>query len=337
MEQNKTYKFIDLFAGIGGLGLPFREMGWKCVFSSEIDKFACQTYEANFNEKPAGDITKINPKTIPDHDLLLAGFPCQPFSIAGHRKGFDDERGNLFFNIVDILKVKKPQCFLLENVKNLVSHDGGNTFKTIKIILKELGYSIKYKILNAKDFDSIQNRERIYIVGFLQNKDCLKFNFIDKKYFSKNYDYSSINWNLKLEDKYYYTKTKYNEWLKKEFDSNLYFYQIRRKYIRTNKNNLCPTLTANMGMGGHNVPIIYTKYGFRKLTPRECFNIQGFPTTFKLPNIADSHLYKQAGNSVSINCVKPIATKLLKITQDYDNHKRNIQQNYFLIPQMEIA
>lgn len=328
--------FIDLFAGIGGLSLPFRDLGWKCVFSSEIDKFACQTYEANFNEKPFGDITKINVNDIPDHSLLLAGFPCQAFSIAGNQNGFSDPRGNVFFEIVRILKNKKPRIFLLENVKNLINHDNKKTFSIIKTSLEKCGYKLKYKILNSKDFGSIQNRERIYILGFLDNKDYIKFNFDKNSNYSKPLFKDFIDFECKKNDIFYYKNTKYNKWLSDSWNSNFIFYQIRRQYIRVNKNNLCPTLTANMGTGGHNVPIINTKYGFRKLTPSECFKIQGFPEDFYLPKIANCHLYKQAGNSVSINCISFICNKINALWGNAnENYKRTLQQNNRLISSLK--
>lgn len=330
--------FIDLFAGIGGLGLPFREAGWKCVFSSEIDKYACQTYEANFGEKPAGDITKINPHQIPDHELLLAGFPCQAFSIAGNRKGFLDPRGTLFFEIVKVLRIKKPRFFVLENVKNLLSHNEEKTFSLIKKELENVGYNVKFKVLNAKDFGSIQNRERIYILGFRNQRDSILFNFQRMHKYPRPDLNKFINVNTKKNGCFYYKNTKYQQWLDEKFREGFIFYQIRRKYIRVNKNNLCPTLTANMGTGGHNVPIIHTNFGFRKLTPRECFNIQGFPLSFVLPKIANCHLYKQAGNSVSINCVYFISQKInLIMEQNYASKQGSLQQNYKFISELKIS
>lgn len=168
-------KFIDLLAGIGGLSLPFRELGMECVFSSEIDKFAVQTYFDNFNEIPLGDIREISENSIPNHDLLLGGFSCQAFSIGGKRKGFDDDRGNLFYEIVRILSFHKPKAFLLENVKELINHEKGNTFKIILNNLSDLGYKVNYKLLNARNFGLPQNRERVYIVGFLDPNIDFKF------------------------------------------------------------------------------------------------------------------------------------------------------------------
>lgn len=171
-----NFKFIDLFAGIGGIRRPYQKLGGKCVFSSEIDKFAVKTYEANWGETPSGDITQIEAKDIPAFDILLAGFPCQAFSIAGKRKGFDDTRGTMFFEVERILEYHKPKCFMLENVKGLLSHDKGNTFRVMKDILeKKLDYKIYYKVLNAKDFGVPQNRERIIIVGFKNHNINFEF------------------------------------------------------------------------------------------------------------------------------------------------------------------
>ena len=306
-----SLKFIDLFAGIGGIRLGFQDFFGECVFSSELDKYAQTTYEANFNHKPAGDITQINEKDIPNFDILLAGFPCQPFSVAGYRKGFDDEkgRGNVFFDIVRILKHHKPKVFLLENVKNLKTHDKGNTIKVIYSELENLGYYVMDKVLNSMEFGNIpQNRERIYIVGFLDKSAFEAFTFPNKVALTK-----SIHDCLEVQDvdnRYYYNdKAIYSE-LKNDITKKDTVYQWRRKYVRENKNNVCPTLTANMGTGGHNVPLILNGKGIRKLTPRECANFQGFPSDYKLPDIADSHLYKQFGNSVSVSVVKRIAEQI---------------------------
>lgn len=308
--------FIDLFAGIGGIRMAFENAGFECVFSNEIDKKAKITYELNFNNSQSdlvlGDIRNIASSEIPDFDILTAGFPCQPFSIAGFRQGFDDEqgRGNLFYDIVRILKDKQPRAFLLENVKNLKSHDNGNTMKVILNELEsELGYNVNSAVLNTMEYGNLpQNRERIYIIGFKELREFNSFDFPNKIPLTK-----TINDCLEkeeVEDKYYYNdKPLYNE-LKKEITKKNTIYQWRRKYVRENKNGVCPTLTANMGTGGHNVPLILNDKGIRKLTPRECANFQGFPKTFKLPDIPDSQLYKQIGNSVSIPVLQRIAENM---------------------------
>lgn len=314
-------KFIDLFAGIGGIKIGFENVGFQCVFSNDFDENAKITFDLNFSkgfeiekQMVLGDIQKISVTQIPDFDILCGGFPCQPFSIAGYKQGFKDEsgRGNLFFDIIRILKAKKPKAFLLENVKNLKTHDKGNTMKVIlEELEKNLGYFVKVKVLNTMEYGNLpQNRERIYIVGFLDEKAHDKFSFPEKLKLTKTiHDCLEEN---EVNDKYYYNGKPLYEVLKKDVKKRDTVYQWRRKYVRENKNNVCPTLTANMGMGGHNVPLVLNGKGIRKLTPRECANFQGFPQDYKLPNIADSHLYKQFGNSVSIPVIQRIAENIKK-------------------------
>ncbi|WP_295156912.1 DNA cytosine methyltransferase [uncultured Brachyspira sp.] len=306
-------RFIDLFAGVGGFHLAFNSE--KCVFASEIDINAIETYKLNFPDTILeGDITKIDEKNIPEHDIICAGFPCQPFSVAGYRKGFEDARGALFFDIVRIIKYHKPKAVFLENVKNLENHDNGNTLKTIVDILKDLNYYVLYKVLNSAEYSNIpQNRERIFIVAFNKEKvfSYLDFKFPDPIKLTKTiHDFIESE---KQDDIYYYNSTKYYEIFNENIKNKNTVYQWRRHYIRENKSNLCPTLTANMGQGGHNVPIIRDDYGIRKLTPRECFNFQGYPKNFKLPNQSNSKLYKQAGNSIVYPLVKKIADNILKV------------------------
>ena len=247
---------------------------------------------------------------MPEFDFLLAGFPCQAFSIAGYRQGFRDEkgRGNLFFDIARIIDARKPKGFLLENVKNLISHDNGKTFKIIIQTLENLGYYVKYKILNSMNYGNVpQNRERIYIVGLKDRKAIEMFNFpepIELK--TKINDFLEEN----VDNKYYYNDKPLYKKLKDFVKEENKIYQWRRQYVRENKKGVCPTLTANMGTGGHNVPIIKDKKGIRKLTPLECFRLQGFPKKFVLPKLADSVLYKQAGNSVTISVIERIAEKI---------------------------
>lgn len=243
----------------------------------------------------------------------MAGFPCQAFSIAGYRKGFEDERGNVFFQLARVIRDKMPSIIFLENVKNLISHDNGNTFNVILETLQQYGYHVKHKVMNASEYGNIpQNRERIYIVGF-KNKDTFRyFEFPDPVQLTKTLN-DTIDFNAKVEEKYYYTKEncKFYDELKRSILKTDTLYQWRRVYVRENKSKLCPTLTANMGTGGHNVPLLLSKHGIRKLTPKECFNLQGFPPNFILPdNLAQSHLYKQAGNSVVVPVVEAIAKKI---------------------------
>ncbi|MCK9254250.1 MAG: DNA cytosine methyltransferase [Bacteroidales bacterium] len=314
-----TFNFIDLFAGVGGFRLALQNIGGKCIFTSEYDTNAQKTYRSNFGEVPFGDITKDSVKNfIPptNFDILCAGFPCQAFSIAGYQKGFNDSRGNLFFDIEKIVKKHKPNVLILENVKNFLSHDKGNTFKIIQNILEnKLGYKVFYKVLNSMTHANIpQNRERIFIIAFEPSKvkNYKKFTFPSEITLTNTiHDILEKN---KQDDKYYYKKEHpYYLELKKSVTNKDTVYQWRRVYVRENKNNVCPTLTANMGTGGHNVPIIKDDFGIRKLTPRECFSFQGFPKNYILPNIADSKLYMQAGNSVTVPLIQRIAEQILKV------------------------
>jgi DNA (cytosine-5)-methyltransferase 1 len=308
--------FIDLFSGTGAFSYVLEKNDFECVFANDMMESSQKIYELN-NQKVfrLEDLNKIEVGDIPKHDILCGGFPCQPFSIAGQQKGFEDERSNVFWKIVEILKHHKPKIIILENVKNLTSHDKGNTYKTIMDNLTAIGYKIKSQILDTCKITNIpQHRERIYIVGFLEEEKYQRFDF----------DFPVVE-NIKIKDlleetipeKYYYTnKLKvYDEVIKevnKHINENT-LYQYRRYYIRENKSNCCPTLTANMGSGGHNVPLLKDDKGIRKLTPRECFNLQGFPKNYQLPELSDSDLYKLAGNAVSIPVIELIINKLKEL------------------------
>lgn len=322
-DSLKAYKFADLFAGIGGFHLALSSLGAKCSFASEIDEKARLTYLANFKEANKlhklghfnKDITNVVANEISDFDILCGGFPCQPFSVAGYMHGFQDTRGTLFFDILRILKEKKPKVIFLENVKNLKSHDNGNTIKVIYHELSSLGYSVSDAILNTMEHGNLpQNRERIYIVGFLNKEAFNKFQFPEKIPLE-----TTIQDCLEktVDDKYYYNEKSliFSE-LKNAISKKNTAYQWRRKYVRENKSGVCPTLTANMGMGGHNVPLILDDMGIRKLTPRECANFQGYPQKYRLQSMADSHLYKQLGNTVSISVIKRIAENISLALQE---------------------
>ena len=314
LEPQKKLRTLDLFAGIGGIRLGFERAGFNTVFANDFEKQCKTTYDANFNtcKLVVEDITKIKPEDLPEFDFLLAGFPCQPFSVAGYRQGFKDKkgRGNLFFYIARIIEEKQPEGFLLENVKNLKGHDGGKTFEIIEQTLRDLGYHLKSKILNSMEYGNIpQNRERIYIVGFKNKKHADNFIFPKKKRLTTRVtDLLEKN----VAEKYYYNGKPLYEKIKDDIKEEGKVYQWRRKYVRENKSGVCPTLTANMGTGGHNVPIIKDKKGIRKLTPLECARIQGFPMNFKLPDLADSTLYKQLGNSVTVSVVTAVAREIKK-------------------------
>ena len=294
---------IDLFAGTGSFSYIAEKYNIECVYANDFDENSKKIYELNHTNKLiCNNINNVKIKKIGKHNILCAGFPCQPFSIAGKQLGFDDKRANVFWRLLKIIKYYKPEILILENVKNLKTHDKGNTFKIIFDKITELGYYIKHSILNTSTTTDIpQNRERIYIICFTDKEKYDKFNFNFQTKKSENIE----NFLEKsIDDKYYYNKKYkvYDEIKKnvtKHINNNI-LYQYRRYYVRENKNNVCPTLTANMGSGGHNVPLLLDNNGIRKLTPRECFNLQGFPENFKLPNISDSKLYKLAGNAVSL-------------------------------------
>ncbi len=329
-----NYTFIDLFAGIGGFRLGFEAQNFKCVFSSEIDTHAKEIYFENFKEQPFGDITKIEASNIPNHDVLLAGFPCQPFSIAGEKKGFSDTRGTLFFDIARILDKRKPKVVVLENVKHFKNHDKGNTLKVVLQTLEDLGYTTSWEVLNASNFGVPQNRERIIIVGTLNG---VKFNF----------DKLSINNKTSLED--ILEKNAEFEYLNeddytlienpKKQTSGLIFCGYRNKNIRTNgvrentthlsrvhkqpnriysAKGIHPTIASQESAGRY---FIYHKNRVRKLTLKECFRLMGFKDEFKIIG-AKSKLYNRIGNSVVVPMIEEIAKEVKK--QILDNKKEKI-------------
>lgn len=322
------FRCASFFAGVGGIDLGFEQAGFETVYANEFDEYATETFECNFKIKvDRRDINEVPTAEIPDFDVMLAGFPCQAFSIAGYRQGFDDEkgRGNLFFQLTRIIREKaeigkKPRICFFENVKNLVSHDNGNTFKVICQELDKLGYKIEQRVMNACEYGNVpQNRERIYIVAFRDEKDYNRFKMPQPIELTRTI-MDVINFDAIENEKYYYTESDcyFYDKLKETAVNQNTIYQWRRVYVRENKSNLVPTLTANMGTGGHNVPIVLTNDGrYRKITPRECFNVQGFPDTFVLPNQSNGRLYKQAGNSVVVPVIARIAERIMSaIKQD---------------------
>ena len=320
--KERKYRVASMFAGVGGICLGFQRAGAEIVWANEFDKNACETYRRNFGDYylVENDIHNINTKDVPEFDILTSGFPCQAFSIAGERKGFKDQRGHLFFETLRFIRDKRPRAFFIENVKNLVSHDGGKTFRIMYEALADEGYLIKTQVLNSMEYGNVpQNRERIYMVGFLHSEECEDFHFpgpIPLKTSIKDI----IQKNIRKDDKYYYSsKSQYYNMFKESITKEDRVYQLRRIYVRENKSGVCPTLTANMGTGGHNVPLIIDEFGIRKLTPKECFMIQGFPNDFKLPeNVSNGQLYKQAGNSVTVSVIERIAQNILETMKFYD-------------------
>lgn len=323
-DEMKKIKFIDLFAGIGGIRLGFEQNGFECVYSNEIDDHACEMYELNFRENPKGDITKVNAKDIPDFDVLTAGFPCQAFSICGKQKGFEDTRGTLFFDVCRILDEKKPYAFMLENVFNLVTHNKGQTFKVMLNSLDSLGYKVSYKVLNARNFGVPQNRERIIIVGSkdkLFDFNKIKTNTIDSMYsfLDKKGDFSYLNpseYTL-IDPKYVHVQPK----------SGLIFVGYRNKKIRTvgvrpgteylsrvhkmpnriySANGINPTIASQETSGRY---FILVDGKVRKLTIDECYRFMGFPDDFKRCGLI-SKQYERCGNSVCVKMINAIASEI---------------------------
>lgn len=320
------YKLGSLFAGIGGIDLGFLKAGVPTAWANEIDTYCAKTFKLNHPKTNLiiEDVCNLSANDLDSVDILAGGFPCQPFSIAGYRKGFEDDRGNLFFQIIRLLKEFKkenrlPKVIFLENVKNLYNHNNGQTFKLVREELRKLGYFVTEKIINTCEYGNIpQNRERLYIVGFLDEKLLRNFKWPTKIPLTNTLD-TIIDWDKDVDKKYYYSESmKCYSLLAENIKNNHSIYQFRRVYIRENKSGVCPTLTANMGMGGHNVPLIKdTKGRIRKLTPRECLLLQGFPMDFKIPkDLCDSRIYKQAGNSVSVEVIYRIAKEIVRILNE---------------------
>lgn len=315
-KKTAPYKMIDLFAGIGGTRLGFHLTGkTQAVFSSEIDKHAVKTYRANFGDEPTGDITQVDEKDIPDHDILVAGFPCQAFSQAGKKLGFEDTRGTLFFEIARILNHKRPKAFLLENVKNLLSHDNGNTYKVIEETLKSLNYEVTLLVYKAKDFGVPQNRERIYIVGF--DKESVKnyADFVPPVPPCKPTRVGNIL-ETEVDDKY-------------TLSDELWAGHQRRK-IENKKNGkgfgytlfnadspYTNTISARYYKDGSEILIEQDGKNPRKLIPREAARLQGFPDNYIIP-VSDTQAYKQFGNSVAVPVINAIAKAMLEVL---DNNK----------------
>ena len=309
-RKYSTPLMIDLFAGVGGIRLGFEREGCKTVFTSEWDKHAQVTYEANYGDKPNGDITKVDEKDIPSFDILLAGFPCQPFSQAGLKQGLADTRGTLFFDVARIVNYHRPKVVFLENVKGFRNHDGGRTFQVIKTVLENMGYSVYSKVLNARDFGVPQNRERIYIIGFLGGID---------------YEFPTPP----------YTSVKLGDILEKKVDSKytlsdaLWEGHQRRKREHIEKGNgfgysmfnhdskYTSTISARYYKDGSEILVEQKGKNPRKLTPREAARLQGFPDTFKLAS-SDTQMYKQFGNSVAVPVIQALAKSILKKMDEID-------------------
>ena len=307
-QKNKDtmIRFVDLFAGIGGIRLPFDEMGYKCVFSSEWDKAAADTYEANFGERPAGDITKIATADIPQHDLLLAGFPCQAFSIMGKMQGFNDTRGTMFFEIARILEFHKPRAILLENVKQLTTHDKGRTFAVITKTLAELGYHIKWRVLNALDFGLPQKRERIIIVGFRSKMDCDSFNFYFPR---KGYDLANVlEPDTQVDKSLFASEMILKKRKERTMGKEIFYPSIWHENKSGNISVLDHACALRTG-ASYNYLLVN---GVRRPSSRELLRLQGFPDSFKIV-VSHSEIRRQTGNSVAVPMIRAIAKKIDKI------------------------
>lgn len=308
-------KVASFFAGIGGICYGFKQAGFEVVYANEFDKNACVNYRANHPEVhlAEGDIKQIGSSSIPDFEVFAGGFPCQPYSLAGRREGLTDVRGTLFFEIVRILSDKKPRCLLLENVKNIKSTNGGRDFGVILEHLERCGYHVRHEVLGGHTHGNVpQCRERIFIVGFLDQREAESFSFPEPIPLTNTLE-KILDRSGRKPDKYYYKPDGKHYGMMSGAVKGDSVFQLRRVYMRENKGGVCPTLTANMGGGGHNVPIIRDDHGIRKLTPRECLDIQGFPKDFEIKT-SDVHIYKQAGNSVVVPLVKRIADNIAKST-----------------------
>lgn len=323
--MSKNLKFIDLFCGLGGFRIALEKQNCKCVFSSDIDEAVAKVYKTNYGEYPSGDITKIDAKDIPDFDILCGGFPCQSFSIAGKRLGFDDARGTMFFEVARILKEKKPKAFMLENVKGLTNHDGGKTLQTILDILDDLCYEVIYRVINSAEYGIPQSRERWYCVGIrkdlnvnIKEKENEIFpteqlllysldDVIDDVNEYKDYTISDI------------AKSNIEKYLFKVKDKTSKYtlaYEIRPSRCQFKSNGISPCLTAKMGTGGNNVPVVVELN--RKLTEKECLKLMGYPDDYKIGK--GSQAYKQIGNSVIVPILSSIAENLVRIIKENETN-----------------
>lgn len=324
--MNKELKFIDLFCGLGGFRIALEKQKCKCVFSSDIDEAVSKVYEDNYHDYPSGDITKIEANKIPDFDILCGGFPCQSFSIAGKRLGFDDARGTMFFEVARILNEKKPKAFMLENVKGLTNHNRGKTLQTILDILDELNYEVICRIINSAEYGIPQSRERWYCVGVRKDlnvnikakeneifpkEQFLLYTFddvIDDKKEYKEYEISDI------------AKNNIQKYLFKVKDKTSKYtlaYEIRPSRCQFKSNGISPCLTAKMGTGGNNVPVVVELN--RKLTEKECLKLMGYPDDYKIGK--GSKAYKQIGNSVVVPILAIIAENLVKLLKENETNQ----------------
>lgn len=309
------FKVGSLFSGIGGIDLGFEQAGFEIAWANEIDSAACKTYRHNFPNTMLieDDVRNVNPGDLSDIDVLVAGFPCQPFSVMGYQRGFKDSRGNLFFEIARFIDIKKPRIVFLENVQNLMTHDNGKTFLVVYNTLAQFGYSVKYKVINATEADIPQIRARIYIVAFRNIEDCDRFTFPESLPLERTID-DIIDRTVKHDSCYYYgAESRYFNMLNVKIIDKAGIYRIDDSGVANRKWDICPTLKANMGTYHDRVPIIRDDFGIRKLTPMECLAFQGFPQKYIFKGISLENAYKQCGNTVCVPIIRRLAKQLLLV------------------------
>ena len=303
----------SMFAGIGGICLAFKQNGCRLIWANEIDKYACKTYRLNFGDNylVEGDIQKLDARDIPKFDILTAGFPCQAFSSVGLLAGFNDPRGNLFFETARVISEVKPRAVFLENVANLVNHDGGKTFTIILKTLESLGYCTVWQIMNAKEYGNIpQQRNRIYIVAFRYQEDLQAFKFPSKLSLTQTaFDLFDKE---RQDSKYYMDGHRMWDRMMEYMDDRERVYRFTDWGLSRGMKGICPTLLAAMGSRFERIPFFYDDFSVRLMTPRECARLQGFPETFILPKENEKQIYKQIGNSVCVPVVSRIAANIVE-------------------------
>ncbi len=301
----------SLFSGIGGIDLAFKQAGCKILWAIENDTACCKTYRHNFKDTMLieRDVRFVDPTTLCGVDIITAGFPCQPFSIAGKQKGFDDARGYLFYEVGKFIRMHSPRFVFLENVPNLMEHDDGKTFLIVHNVLSELDYSIKYMVMRTSEYGDIpQIRDRIYIVAFRNQADCDRFGFPEKMNLEVNIEDVLMRKQRKSDVYYYGEDDSFYKKISEIVVRHDSIYRVYHDSIKVTQNHMCPTLTASMGASKNQVPLVVDDYGIRKLTLRECLDFQGFPKEFHFPkSITINDAYKQIGNTVSVPVVKRLA------------------------------
>lgn len=318
--MSKVYRVASMFAGVGGIDLAFEQAGFKIIWANEIDKYACRTYRMNFDEKilVEGDIQEISTDDIPDFDVLIAGFPCQAFSSVGLLKGFEDPRGNLFFETARVIAAKRPTLVFFENVANLVKHDHGNTFDTISRTMTELGYFMTYKVMNASDYGIPQQRNRIYIVASPSKELIDSFEFPNERPLEK--DAFAYFDKERQPDQYYMDNHKKWEEMMAYMDDRHRVYRFTDWGLSRGRDGICPTLLAAMGSPYERIPFFFDDFSVRKITQKEAARLQGFPETFEWPmKKTPKQVYKQIGNSVCVPIVKEIADNILSALRKVEN------------------